>query len=495
MATVLIGFMGAGKSSAARALSDDCADTDALIEARAGKTVAEIFSSQGEEAFRAIEEEIVLETLTSGDVVALGGGAVTSTAVRDALAGHTVIWMDADDDVAWERATRKQSERPLAQDREAFDALHAERRPLYESVATAVIPPGSDLAAARAAWESMPGGTRMAWSPMGQYPVFAGRGIMGMQTGAEGPDSRRFVITDETVGDLYTDKITGAAGSIEFPAGEQHKTLQTAEIAWRALAEQGATRADMIVALGGGVVGDLAGFVAHGYQRGIPVVQVPTTVVAMVDSAIGGKTGVDLPDAKNYVGAYHQPAAVISDTTALATLPAAEYAAGYAEVVKTALIAGGTLWDRVAAGDAVDDDIIFDCARTKIGVVAADERDGGLRQILNLGHTVGHALETVTRYQRLRHGEAVALGLLVALRLSELAELRAQVSELLSAAGLPVTIDGIDADAVIAATTRDKKRTGAKVPFVLVRAPGDVVFGQPVGDAALRAAVAEILTA
>jgi shikimate kinase/3-dehydroquinate synthase len=303
------------------------------------------------------------------------------------------------------------------------------------------------------------------------------------------------VITDETVAELYLGKITGAAGAIEFPAGEEQKTLQTAELAWRALAAQGATRADAIVALGGGVVGDLAGFVAHAYQRGIPVVQIPTTVVAMVDSAIGGKTGVDLPDAKNYVGAYHQPAAVITDTTAVATLPAEEYAAGYAEVVKTALIAGGSLWDRILAGAAVDDDIIFDCARTKIAVVAADERDGGLRQILNLGHTVGHALETVTEYKRLRHGEAVALGLLAALRLSGLDALRAQVSDLLAGAGLPTTAAAIDPDAVVQATMRDKKRTGAKVPFVLVRAPGDVVYGQDVDDAALKAAVQEILTA
>ena len=161
--------------------------------------------------------------------------------------------------------------------------------------------------------------------------------------------------------------------------------------------------------------------------------QIPTTVVAQVDSAYGGKTGVDLPEAKNYVGAYHQPSAVVTDVDTLATLPPEELAAGYAEVVKTALIAGGSLWERVAARRARSTSaIILDCARTKLAVVAADERDGGLRQVLNLGHTVGHAIETATGYRRYRHGEAVALGLLAALRLSDAGELREQVGELLA---------------------------------------------------------------
>jgi shikimate kinase/3-dehydroquinate synthase len=335
----------------------------------------------------------------------------------------------------------------------------------------------------------------MTWALQGGYPVYVGRGItrLGLEAGPEG--GRRFVITDETVADLYIERVASAAGAIEIPAGEEHKTLQTCERVWRSLADQGATRADCIVALGGGVVGDLAGFAASAYQRGLPVVQMPTTLVAMVDSAIGGKTGVDLPEGKNYVGAYHQPAAVVADTTTLATLPPEEHAAGYAEVVKTALIAGGPLWDRVAAGDPVDDDMILACARTKLAIVATDERDGGLRQVLNLGHTVGHALETVTAYSRLRHGEAVGLGLLAALRLSGQDELRATVSDLILAAGLPVEVDGIDPEEVVAATRRDKKRTGEDVPFVLVNGPGEVTHGQPVSDQALLAAVQEIIAA
>jgi len=247
-----------------------------------------------------------------------------------------------------------------------------------------------------------------------------------------------------------------------------------------------------MVALGGGVVGDLAGFCAATYQRGMPVVQVPTSLVAQVDSAYGGKTGVDLPEAKNYVGAYHQPAAVIVDPDALATLPKAELAAGWAEVLKTALIAGGALWDRVARGDEVDERMILACARTKLGVVAADERDAGLRQVLNLGHTVGHAIETASGYSRYRHGEAVGLGLLATLRLSDNTGLRAQVRELLLERGLPVTMAGAPVEAIIEALERDKKRLGASVPFVLLSAPGSARIGCEVPLTEVRAAVAEL---
>jgi shikimate kinase/3-dehydroquinate synthase len=280
------------------------------------------------------------------------------------------------------------------------------------------------------------------------------------------------------------------AFTIDITPGERSKTLASAQRVWTALAAEGMTRADHLVALGGGVVGDLAGFCAATYQRGVPVVQIPTTLVAQVDSANGGKTGVDLPAAKNYVGAYHQPAAVLADPLALRTLPGEELAAGWVEVLKTALIAGGQLWERVAAGAEPDAEIVFACARTKLAVVAADERDGGRRQVLNLGHTVGHAIETASGYERYRHGEAVGLGLLVALRLSDTAELREQTRELLAARGLPVRLEGVEVDAVMTALHRDKKRTVTdEVPFVLVRAPGDVSEGHVVPRERVRAAV------
>jgi len=306
--------------------------------------------------------------------------------------------------------------------------------------------------------------------------------------------SRAFCVTDETVGALYAGRLPGAVQTITIEPGEPNKTLASAEHVWSELAARGMTRADHVVALGGGVVGDLAGFCAATYQRGVPVLQIPTTLVAQVDSAYGGKTGVDLPGAKNYVGAYHQPAGVLVDPDLLSTLPAGELAAGWVEVLKTALIAGGEQWERVLAGEGAHDErTILACARTKLAVVAEDERDAGRRQVLNLGHTVGHAIEAATGYARYRHGEAVGLGLLAALRLSGLDDLRGRVRELLLAQGLPVELEGVSVDAVVEASARDKKRLGPHVPFVLLRAPGEVRIGCEVPTEEVRGTVAELV--
>jgi shikimate kinase/3-dehydroquinate synthase len=493
VALVFVGFMGAGKSSAL----DDVLDTDSLVEDQLEMPIASFFAAFGERKFRRREEPIVLRALRSGaPAIALGGGSVLSPTVREALREHTVVWMDISDETAWARAAGE--ERPLAADREAFCALHAERRPLYASIADAFLPEGDRLVRraepALQALAQAPPGTKLVWAVAGgsEYPVFVGRGLIG---GLPRPGRRAFVVTDSNVGAIHGAALRDTHRTIRIPAGEEHKTLAVAERVWRELAAEGMGRDDHLVALGGGVVGDLAGFCASAYQRGVPVVQVPTTIVAQVDSAYGGKTGIDLPEAKNYVGAYHQPAAVITDVDTLATLPTEEVASGYAEVVKTALIAGGELWERVAAGAEVDERVVLDCARTKIAVVASDERDGGARQLLNLGHTIGHAIETVTGYRTYRHGEAVALGLLAALRLGGTDDLRGQVAELFAAAGLPTSLSrDVDPEAVVAATKLDKKRIGDRVPFVLVRAPGDVVFGQRVGADEVLAAVRELMS-
>ncbi len=492
MALVLIGFMGAGKSRLASRLAKRRGrapiDGDVLLVERFGRSVAHEFDLHGEQAFRAAEEEVMcglLEGVDARDVIALGGGSVLSARVRTALKGHTTALIEVAPEVAWERVHRDDgSERPLARDRDAFEALHAQRCGLYEEVADAHL-----------LW---------AESASGEYPVLVGRGLLGGERLAavwpfDRAASRPFCVTDETVSALYAQRLGEVlATTIAIEPGERHKTLVSAERVWSELVGAGMTRADHLVALGGGVVGDLAGFCAATYQRGVPIVHVPTTLVAQVDSAYGGKTGVDLPDAKNYVGAYHQPAGVLVDPDTLASLPPAELAAGWVEVLKTALIAGGALWERVsaAAGCDVNERTILDCARTKLAVVAEDERDSGRRQVLNLGHTVGHAIETVTGYARYRHGEAVGLGLLAALRLSGAEDLRAQVRELLLARELPVTLDGdgVDVEGIVAATTRDKKRLGAGgVPFVLLRTPGEVEIGCEVPDGELRAAVAELI--
>ena len=501
-ATVFVGFMGAGKSRAAREAASvqgaTAVDTDALIEARLGHTIAEQFERGGEAAFRELEEQVVLEALESAterSAVALGGGSVLSERVAAALAGHTVVWIDADVETAWARAGRKG--RPLAQSQEEFGALLRERVPVYERLADAIVPAGHMPAArdAVATLRRAPAGTLLLWavSASGEYPVLIGRGLLGADLWPIArPPSRRFCVTDDNVGPLYADRLGELDARITILAGEASKTLAEAERIWRELAQGGMARDDHLVALGGGVVGDLAGFCAATYQRGVAIVGCPTTLTAQVDSAYGGKTGVDLPEAKNYVGAYHQPAAVITDTSALETLPEAEVASGYAEVLKSALIAGGELWRRLSDDEPLDDAMVKACVRLKLSIVAEDERDAGRRAVLNLGHTVGHAIEAATGYARYRHGEAVGLGLLAALRLSGQSELRERVGELLAAHGLPTRAEGIDEAAIVAAVERDKKRSGGAVGFVLLDGPGEPRAGMRVADDELRAAVAEL---
>ncbi len=504
-ALVFIGFMGAGKSTALAAARDAglrTTEIDDLMEKAFGKPISRAFEEDGEEAFRAREAEIVGELLEKADggAIALGGGSVLSERVRAALGRHVVVWLQVDAREAWRRIAR--SDRPLASNAEDVERLLEERQPFYGPLADAVIPPGDRGLISRAmpsllTHTELPVGTKMLWatSASGEYPVFVGPGLLGI-----GPwplPGQRFCVTDESVGPLYADRLGPLAGRIDLPPGETAKTMAEAERVLRELARLGMTREDHVVALGGGVVGDLAGFCAHLYQRGVPVVQVPTTLVAQVDSAYGGKTGVDLPEGKNYAGAYQLPAAVLVDTETLASLPAEELAAGFVELLKTGLLAGGELWERTRALEGLDPEqlaeLVFSCALYKCEVVAADERDAGLRAVLNLGHTVGHAIEAASNYERYRHGEAVGIGLLAALRLSDAAGLREEVEAILRRHQLPVALDSaIPVDAVLEALQRDKKKTAAGVGFVLLAEPGAPQVGQLVDPAKVRAAVEEL---
>jgi shikimate kinase/3-dehydroquinate synthase len=498
-----IGFMGAGKSTAANAIARLTGkrriDVDHVIEQRAGKTIEQIFAQDGEAAFRAAEERTTLELLDdpSAPVLALGGGAIESAAVRSALAEPLVLWIDVDIDTAWRRV--QNSGRPLARDHDEFERRYARRDPLYAQLADVVVPSQRTAAmeAVLASVDGVPSATRVIWaaSESGGYPVYIGEDLLeGHHFWPSMVGGRRFLVTDGNAGRLYGHALDPLDGRVAIMPGEQSKTIAHAEIVWTELVRAGMTRDDVVVALGGGVVGDLAGFCAATFQRGVRFVQVPTTLVAQVDSAYGGKTGVDLPEAKNYVGAYHQPAAVLTDARTLTSLPPAELAAGYAEVVKTALIAGGDLWERVRGGaDPASPEVISACVLTKLRIVAQDERDGGVRQVLNLGHTVGHAIEASTGYARYRHGEAVALGLLAALRLSGQPDLRDEVLGLFAARGLPTRLEDADPDAVVMATARDKKRLGeGPVPFVLLDAAGQPRTGCTVAARDLIAAVREL---
>jgi shikimate kinase / 3-dehydroquinate synthase len=515
---VFIGFMGAGKSRAAQAVAERLGlgviDTDELLEREFGEPIASFFEREGEQEFRRREERLVVSMLDAlaaqvggpSSVVSLGGGAVERVAVQRALAQHLPVWCDVDEEVAWQRASG--SERPLAKDREEFSRLFAVRRPTYERLARSILPTEARAAAEAAApWlaamQSEPG-VRMAWaqSESGSYPAVVGEGAVGLLDDAREAipadlPARTFCVADSAVLEHHARLLPRREATIEVEGAESSKTITEAERVLRELAEAGARRDDCVLAFGGGVVGDLAGFCAATYQRGIPLVQAPTTLVAQVDSAYGGKTGVDLPEAKNYVGAYHQPIAVLADPTLLETLPAEEIAAGFVEVLKTGLIAGDPLWERVREIEVLDPgtlgEVIFECARTKIAVVADDERDSGRRAVLNLGHTVGHAIEAATGYSRYRHGEAVGLGLLAALRLSGAEGLRTEVEGLLASHGLPVSLDpSVRIDEVMEAIGRDKKRTSEGLGFVLIERPGEPRWGESVEPDRVRAAVEEL---
>ena len=309
--------------------------------------------------------------------------------------------------------------------------------------------------------------------------------------------ARTFCVADDEALRHHRGLLPHTEVTIGVRGTESSKTIAEAERILGELSSAGANRDDCVLAFGGGVVGDLAGFCAATYQRGVDLVQAPTTLVAQVDSAYGGKTGVDLPEAKNYVGAYHMPVAVLADPVTLRTLPPEELAAGFVEVVKTALIAGDPLWSRVREIERLDPramtDVIFDCARTKIEVVASDERDSGRRMVLNLGHTVGHAIEAATGYSRYRHGEAVGLGLLAALRLSGADSLRSEVEGLLASHALPVSLDAsVDTERVLSAMGRDKKRDREGLGFVLLEEPGRPRWGQQLAPDRVRAVVEEL---
>jgi shikimate kinase/3-dehydroquinate synthase len=509
-ALVFIGFMGAGKSTALAAAREGGLETteiDALMEEAFGKKISAAFEEDGEGAFRAREAEVVGELLeqAEGGVIALGGGSVLSERVRAALDRHVVVWLQVDAAQAWTRIAR--SDRPLASSAEDVERLLEERLPFYEQLADAIVPAGDRGLIDRAmpaltTLVDLPRGTRMLWatSSSGEYPIYVGPGLLG---GRWWPlEGRRFCITDASVAALYAERVKPLEALLEVEPGEDAKAFEDLQGVLEGLADAGMTREDHVVALGGGVVGDLAGFCAHVYQRGVPVVQVPTTLVAQVDSAYGGKTGVNLPQGKNYAGAYHLPAAVISDTSTLASLPGEELAAGFVEALKTGLLAGGSLWERVRVIESLEaeqlDDVVFACARYKCEIVAADERDSGLRQVLNLGHTVGHAIEAVSSYRGFRHGEAVGVGLLAALRLSDAPSLRDEVEAILLRHHLPVRIHIASeraqwVDGIVGAIEADKKRTAAGVGFVLLSEPGAPRTGQLVDPAKVRSAVEELI--
>jgi 3-dehydroquinate synthase len=333
------------------------------------------------------------------------------------------------------------------------------------------------------------------------YPIVIGSGLIGgrFDFGTRVGGRQCLVVTNDTVAPLYLDRLIGSlAGrqveSISLPDGEAHKTLANAAAVIDRLVGMRASRDATVLALGGGVVGDVAGFAAACYMRGIDFVQVPTTLLAQVDSSVGGKTGVNHPEGKNLIGAFHQPKLVLIDTDTLESLPQRELRAGIAEIIKHGAIADADFFDwlekNVSAIVAREPSALAFAIRRsceiKAAVVAADERERGARALLNFGHTFGHAIENALGYGEWLHGEAVAAGMVMAARLSGIdADEVDRLRRLLAAAGLPVSPPDAGPDALRAAMELDKKASAGKLRFVLLRGIGEAFVTGAYDDALL----------
>jgi 3-dehydroquinate synthase len=346
-----------------------------------------------------------------------------------------------------------------------------------------------------------------------RYPVYLGPGLLA-EVGALWPEElvgdSAFVVFDANVAEYARAVGASLAGAgvrvatAEVPPGEQSKSLSVVEELCRRAARSGVRRRDAVVAVGGGVLGDLAGFVAAAYQRGVPLVHVPTTLLAMVDSSIGGKTGVDLPEGKNYVGAIWQPRLVVMDTDTLQTLPPRELSCGFAEVIKYGLLDGQELFGLVERWPALPGphrelvDLIRRCVEHKLRVVAEDERDLGLRATLNLGHTIGHGIEAAGGYGLYQHGEAISLGMLAALRISsEMTGLpeswRRRTRDVIARHDLPVALDAaVTTEQILTAARRDKKSDGRALNMVVLEDVGAPSINADPGDELVVAAIEEL---
>ena len=461
--------MGAGKSTLGPALAErlgrSFVSIDEVVEERAGSSVADLFAARGESAFRELEERAALDVLAlrALSVIELGGGGLGSPTTRAALAECAfTLHLETSPDEAWERVSA--SGRPLARDRDEFQTLFEERRPLYEAAnARARDLDGAVLAAA---------GVHVSAGALERIGELApGSGTVEL-------------VVDEHVESLYGHRVRAAldarvAGSHIVPAGERAKRAVEVERLWSALR---LGRSGTIVALGGGCALDACGFVAATYLRGVAWISIPTTLLAQVDAAIGGKTAIDLPEGKNLAGAFHWPARTVVDPDVLATLPKAELENGLAEVVKTGLLAGEPLWELEVSEQ------VRKCAAFKSAVCLRDPHDRGDRAQLNFGHTFGHALEAASGYS-MAHGHAVALGLLAALRVSGLEDDARRVEEILRP-----PLAKVDRQDAWAALGRDKKAADGGGPaLVLLEAPGKPRLGVEVEPKVVRAALDSLI--
>ncbi|MBD3688777.1 3-dehydroquinate synthase [Nanchangia anserum] len=514
---VLVGLPGAGKTTVARELSRlvggaGC-DLDSEIKRRTRMTIPEIFRTRGEEGFRDIETETLHHALAvTRGVIALGGGALERRRNRDLLRGRVVIYLQVSPEQAAKRVAGEKGARPLLEREDAsveqvLLELFARRERYYTEVSTLSVRTDSLTPAEIAArcvdklddLSRSAEGRRIAASGMGAtvrirvggeapYRVSVGHGLASEVVSSLRPETRRVLLIHPEALREEAESLRASLSDARLsvishthPEGEGAKDIAVVASCWDALGRHHVTRRDAVVALGGGASTDMGGFVAATWMRGIDVVQVPTTTLGMVDAAVGGKTGINTPQGKNLVGAFYPPRAVIADLDYLRTLPLDEHRSGLAEVIKCGFLADPAIVRTVkAAPEACLDpttaelaDLVERAIRVKADVVTDDLKEAGRREHLNLGHTFAHAIEWAEDY-RVRHGDAVAQGMVYAAHVARLAgigpdNLVEETIGVLEAVGLPTSYRGSDADTLIGAMFSDKKVRSDRLRFVLLR--------------------------
>nr|WP_127896564.1 3-dehydroquinate synthase [Streptomyces sp. S10(2018)] len=515
---VLVGPMGVGKSTVGQLLAERLGtgyrDTDEDIVTDQGRAIAEIFVDEGEAAFRALEKEAVRTALAEHEgVLALGGGAILDADTRALLAGQRVVYLSMDVEEAVKR-TGLNAARPLlaVNPRKQWRELMEARRHLYEEVATAVV--ATDGRTPEEVTQAALDAVELTVSPGGRpqdprpedavvsevtrieiggtagsdpYEVLVGRQLLGELGGLIGTKAKRVAVIHpealaETGDALRADLAEQGyeAIAIQVPNAEEAKTAEVAAYCWKALGQSGFTRTDVIVGVGGGASTDLAGFVAATWLRGVRWIAVPTTVLAMVDAAVGGKTGINTAEGKNLVGSFHPPAGVLCDLAALDSLPVNDYVSGLAEVIKAGFIADPAILDliesdpqaaRTPAGPHTAE-LIVRSIKVKAEVVSSDLKEAGLREILNYGHTLGHAIEKNERY-KWRHGAAVSVGMHFAAELGRLAGRLDDATAdrhraILEAVGLPLHYRYDQWPKLVENMKVDKKSRGDLLRFIVL---------------------------
>ena len=524
----ITGFMGTGKTTVGNILAErlgrHLVDMDERIEAELGKTIAQVFDDEGEEVFRLAEARLCQALAQESDlVIATGGGTLVSDENRQTLAASgPVVCLTAGIDTVLQRVEDFEDRPLLPGDREEkrrnIEGLLLSRRDAYGRIPLRVPTDGiAPDAVVERVLDMLAGNNEVAEmtritvpTPEGHYHICIGDGILA-QAGrllANRPVSKGQVaiVTNSDIAAHYAETLSESLRQEGYtpvlcliPEGEAHKTLATIGNLYDQFVAAGLDRRSPIIGLGGGVVGDMAGFAAATYLRGAPFVQIPTSLLAMVDASVGGKTGVDLPQGKNLVGAFKQPTVVIIDPAVLAELPAAEFRSGLAEIVKHGILGAPELFRQMEVEGPTDlTQMIADAVRVKVEVVIEDPFERGRRATLNLGHTFGHAIEQVSGY-RLRHGEAVAVGTVAATRMAVAldrcdAHTASRIESCLETLGLPTSASGLDLDDVYAMMFQDKKRKGKMLRFIIPQAIGDVVIIDDPGAEFVHAALASVLT-